>query len=193
MKRSKPFMVVMGIAFALASAGRGSAQQPAPATPTAASEVDREVTSIEKLVLDAAEAMPEEKYNFSPESLKLAGSDYKGVRTFATELKHIAASNYFIWTGVTGDKVPDGLQSNGSDTMKSKAEIIQFVRESFALGHRAAGTLTAGNIVEPIRNGKTTRLYLATFGVAHAYDHYGQMIEYLRMNGITPPASRPKS
>jgi uncharacterized damage-inducible protein DinB len=42
-------------------------------------------------------------------------------------------------------------------------------------------------------HGKSTRLHLATFGVAHAYDHYGQMVEYLRMNGIVPPASRAKS
>ncbi len=126
MKFQRSFAIFLAIG--LVCAGKSMAQQVPPAAPTGASEVDRQVTAIEKLVLDTAEAMPEDKYNFSPESLKLPGSDYKGVRTFATELKHIAASNYFIWTGVTGDKVPDGLQSNGSDSMKSKAEIIQFVR-----------------------------------------------------------------
>jgi hypothetical protein len=145
-------------------------------------------------VLDAAEAMPEEKYNFSPENLNLAGSDYKGVRSFAVQLKHIASSNYFLWSPVTGDKLPDGLgDGNGSDAMKSKAEIIKFVKDSFALGHKAAGMLTPDNVLQPAGSGNSTKLYRATFGVAHAYDHYGQMVEYMRMNGIIPPASRPKS
>jgi hypothetical protein len=191
MKPSQILLVILAVGFASAFPGKVAAQQP-QAVPTIASEIDREVTAIEKQVLDAAEAMPEEKYNFSPENLQLAGSDYKGVRSFAVQLKHIAASNYFIWTGVTGDKVPEGLESNGPATLKSKVEIIQFVKESFALGHRAAAMLTPENLVQPLKNGRT-RLYLATVGVAHAYDHYGQMVEYLRMNGIVPPASRPKT
>jgi hypothetical protein len=194
MKHAPILATMVALGFALFCPLKSSAQQAAKAAPpTAASEVDRMVTGVEKLVLDAAEAMPEDKYNFSPENRNLPGTDYKGVRTFAVQLKHIASSNYFIWTGVTGDKVPDGLQSDGPENLKSKAEIIQFVKESFALGHRAAAMLTPENMVQPIRNGKTTRLYLATFGVAHAYDHYGQMVEYLRMNGIVPPASRLKS
>ena len=193
MKYAPILATMVAFGFALSCPGKSAAQQAAQAAPTVASEVDRMVTGVEKLVLDAAEAMPEEKYNFSPANLKLPGTDYNGVRTFAVQLKHIASSNYFIWTGVTGDKVPDGLQSDGPENLKTKAEIIQFVKESFALGHKAASMLTPENMVQPIRNGKTTRLYLATFGVAHAYDHYGQMVEYLRMNGIVPPASRPKS
>ena len=77
--------------------------------------------------------------------------------------------------------------------LRSQAEIIKFLKDSFALGHRAAATLTAENMLQTAGNGKSTRLRLATFGVAHAYDHYGQMVEYLRMNGIVPPASRRKS
>jgi uncharacterized damage-inducible protein DinB len=186
-------LVVAACSLVLIGLGTCKAQQVSPGVPTVASEVDRQVSSVEKLVLDAAEAMPEDKYDFSPEKLNLPASDYKGVRTFAVQLKHIASSNYFIWTGVTGDKIPDGLQSNGPESMKSKAEIIQFVKESFAIGHKAAAALTPENVVQPIGARKTTRLYLATFGVAHAYDHYGQLVEYLRMNGIVPPASRPKS
>jgi hypothetical protein len=193
MKHAPILAAMVAFGFASFCPGKSSAQQAAQAAPTVAFEVDRMVTGVEKLVLDAAEAMPEEKYNFSPANLKLPGTDYNGVRTFAVQLKHIASSNYFIWTGVTGDKVPDGLQSDGPENLKTKAEIIQFVKESFVLGHKAASLLTPENMVQPIRNGKSTRLYLATFGVSHAYDHYGQMVEYLRMNGIVPPASRPKS
>jgi len=174
-----------------ASVPEAQASQPAP---TLASAVDREISVIEKLILDAAEAMPEEKFNFSPEGLSLPGSNYKGVRSFAVQVRHIAASNYFLWSPLTGDKLPEGLKDgNGPESLKSKADILQFLKDSFVLGHKAASTLTVENILQNPERNKSTRFRLATFGVAHAYDHYGQMVEYLRMNGIVPPASRGKS
>jgi uncharacterized damage-inducible protein DinB len=170
------------------------AQQSQQSLPTIASVVDREISNIEKQILEVAEAMPEDKFNFSPESLNIPGADYKGVRTFAVQLNHVAASNYFIWSPLTGDKLPEGLKDgNGPEALKTKAEIIQFLKDSFALGHKAAASLTAENMLQTPEHSKSTRLRLATFGVAHAYDHYGQMVEYLRMNGIVPPASRAKS
>jgi hypothetical protein len=72
-----------------------------PSTPpTIASAIDREISLVEKEVVEAAEAMPEDKFDFSPEKLNLPGSDYKGVRTFGEQLKHIAASNYLIWSPI---------------------------------------------------------------------------------------------
>jgi len=175
------------------SAVAASAPQ-AQQAPTLASNVDREVSAIEKQIVEAADAMPEDKFNFSPESLHISGSDYKGVRTFAVQVKHIAASNYFIWSPLTGDKLPEGLKDgNGPENLKTKADILQFLKESFALGHKAAATLTAENMLQPPVSGKSSRLHLAEFGVAHAFNHYGQMVEYLRMNGVVPPASRGKS
>lgn len=166
------------------------AQQSQP-PPTVSSAVDREVSAVEKLIVDAAEAMPEEKFNFTPESLKIPGDEFEGVRTFAVEVKHIATSNYFLWSPITGDKLPEGLtDGNGPANLKTKAEIITFLKDSFALGHKAAATLTTENMLQPLGSRKSPRLYLATFAVAHAYDHYGQMVEYLRMNGIVPPASQ---
>jgi DinB superfamily len=162
---------------------------------TIASLVDREISSVEKQIVEIAEAMPEDKLNFSPENLNIPGSEYKGVRSFAVQVKHVATSNYYIWSPITGDKLPEGLgdDGNGPANIKTKAEIIKFLKDSFALGHRAAATLTPQNMLQPARNSKSTRLHLAEFGIAHAYDHYGQMVEYLRMNGIVPPASRAKS
>ena len=156
--------------------------------------MDREISTVEKQIVEAAEAMPEDKFNFSPESLNIPGSEYKGVRTFAVQVKHVASSNYFIWSPLTGDKVPESIKDgNGPADLKTKADIIKFLKDSFALGHKAAATLTAENMLQTTGNSKSTRLRLAEFGVAHAYDHYGQMVEYLRMNGIVPPASRGKS
>ena len=196
MKRVQIVILSAVVMFTLTALGQGKkgvgsqVQTSEPVTLT--SVVDRQINGIEKLIVEAAEAMPEDKFNFTPESLTIPGDEYKGVRTFAGQVKHVAASNYLIWSSLSGDKLPEGLKDgNGPENLKTKAEIIRFLKESFALGHRAAATLTPQNMLES--DGRSPRLYLATFGVAHAYDHYGQMVEYLRMNGIVPPASRGKS
>ena len=163
-------------------------------SPTIASAIDREISLAEKQVVDAAEAMPEDKFDFSPEKLNLPGSDYKGVRTFGEQLKHVAASNYLIWSPITGEKPPDTVNDGkGPDNMKAKADIMKYVKDSFAFGHKAVATLNSSNLVEPIKSGSgrpTTRLFLGTFAAAHCFEHYGQLVQYLRMNGIVPPASR---
>jgi hypothetical protein len=168
-------------------------QQPSQPAPTLAANIDHQISRVEKLILDVAEAMPEDKFNFTPESLKIPGSDYKGVFTFAGQLKHVAAGNYFIWSTVMGDKLDEKLfdDGRGPDNLKTRAEIIQFLKDSFALGHKAAATLTPENMLQSA--GTSTRINNATFVIAEAYNHYGQMVEYLRMNGIVPPASREKS
>jgi hypothetical protein len=203
MKPSRFSLLLILLTFAAAAFGQSmngataaSPSQTAPAQPplSIGSAMDREISAIEKQILDVAEAMPEERFNFSPERLNIPGANYKGVRTFAVQLRHIGASNYFLWSPLTGEKLPEGLKDgNGPENLKSKAEIINFVKESFALGHRAAMTLTIENMLEPLGQSKSTRLRRATFGVAHAFDHYGQLVEYLRMNGIVPPASREAS
>jgi hypothetical protein len=179
----------------LSAGALAQATKAAPSPPqTVASVVERQISGVEKLIVEAAEAMPEEKFNFSPESLNIPGDDYKGVRTFAVQVKHIAASNYAIWLPITGGEVPkEFLGGDGPANLKTKTEIIKFLQDSFALGHKAASMLTPDNFLQPPPNGRSARVYLATFAVAHAYDHYGQMVEYLRMNGIVPPASRPGS
>ena len=192
-------LLVAVLIFAVTALGQGTKNAAAASAPqaqqvTVSAMVEREISNVEKQVVDAAEAMPEEKFNFTPESLNLPGDDYKGVRTFAGQVKHIAASNYFIWSPITGDKLPEGLtDGNGPQNIKTKAEIIAFLKDSFALGHKAAATLTTENMLQTPGSSKSTRLRLAVFGVEHAFDHYGQMAEYLRMSGIVPPASRPKS
>ena len=204
MKRMRSFLLWAAPLFAVAALGQRlqaaadantpQAQPSQQPSPTVASVVDREISDIENLILNAAESMPEDKFNFTPESLNITGDDYKGVRTFAVQVKHVASSNYFIWSPLTGDKVPENIKDgNGPAELKNKEDIIRFLRDSFALGHKAAAALTAENMLQTPGNSKSTRLHLATFGVAHAYDHYGQMVEYLRMNGIVPPASRGKS
>ena len=165
-------------------------QQPAP---TIASVVDREVSSYEKLMVEAAEAMPEDKFNFTPASLNIPGGSFKDVRTFGQLIKHTATANFRFWSLVSGEKMPDNIKGpNGPDELTTKAPIVQFLKDSFAMGHRAAKSLTIENALEQVqfRNTGVSKLYLATTAVIHCGDEYGQMVEYLRMNGIVPPASR---
>ena len=194
MKRTRAFLMVAATLSAAIRAQGQEAKTPQPEQPlTVASALDRQLSAAEKLVTEAAEAMPEERFNFSPESLSIPGSNYKGVRTFALQVKHIAASNNAIFAPLTGEALPANFKGgNGPEDVKTKADILRFLKDSFALGHRAVGTLTTQNMLQLPEGSKSSRLERATFAVAHAFDHYGQMVEYLRMNGIVPPASQGK-
>ena len=146
------------------------------------------ITNTEKEVVPAAAAMPEERYSFVP-----TAGEFTGARSFAQQIKHLAANNYRMAAYMTG-RMPTGDQESeiGPDSVQSKTQIIEYLKGSFAVLHRAVAAITERNLVEsldvPIR--QKTRLQLAVDVVAHTYDHYGQMVEYLRMNGIVPPASR---
>ena len=161
-----------------------SAQQ----KPTVASVLEAQFSQAEKDFLAAAEAMPEDKYSFAP-----ATGQFKGVRTFAQQIKHVAVYNYRSFQAMLGQPITkDG--ENGSDAAKTKAEVLKYLRDSFALGHKAIAAIRPDTLLSEVKNspeaGYDTPLALATFACWHAYDHYGQMVVYLRMNGIVPPASR---
>jgi hypothetical protein len=177
------------------SAQSFSNSRAAETSPTAAAVVDKEISNLEGLLVGAAEAMPDEKFGSSPENLKVAGAEFKGVRTFADQIKHVAADNFAIWAPLTGKPEPAGVNSpNGPAEMKSRAEIIAFLKDSFVFAHNAAAGLTSENAtgVVEFRGKKVTRLYLIILAFSHANDHYVQVVEYLRMSGVVPPASRPK-
>jgi hypothetical protein len=195
------FLILCSVMIVAAQArAQSPAQSPRPTFPpppaqSVAAAIDQELDHVERDIIGVADAMPADKYNFAPESLAIPGSNYKGVRSFAMQVIHIAAANYLYWSGVAGEKIPDGIIGpNPADSLKTKEASMKLLRDSFALGHRAIATLTAENELElvPIRNAKQTRLFLATWPMVHAYDIYGQMVEYLRMNGKVPPASQPR-
>jgi hypothetical protein len=206
MKQMRMFCLLAILTFAVSAFAQGGAKPAAPAASPApqaqaspaapatfASVVDRQVSTYEKNVVDAAEAMPADKFDFTPATLNIPGAAYKDVRTFAQLVKHTATANYRLWTNITGEKMPENIKgTNGPDELKTKAEIIQFLKDSFAMGHRAAKTITAQNALEEIAwfRGTAPRLFVASGAVIHDADEYGQMVEYLRMNGVVPPASR---
>lgn len=173
-----------------------AAAQAGPSAPASAfaEAIQSEIASQEKQFLDAAEAMPDGKFDASPESLHVAGSELKGVRTFAQQVKHVAADNFAIWAPLTGKPEPEGLNApNGPAAMTSRAEILKFLKDSFAYSRQAAATLTLDNALELVefRGRKVTRIWLVTLAMTHMSDHYGQMAVYLRLFGVVPPASRP--
>jgi hypothetical protein len=152
--------------------------------------MERSLKPVEGEFVPAADAMPEDKYSFAP-----TNGEFKGVRTFAQQIKHVAAVNYIVGSTILQEKPPVEIGGeNGPEALTSKADIMKFLKDSFAYLHKALASINEKNQTEPIKNpfgeGTTTRLGFATVGLWHPFDHYGQMVEYLRMNGIIPPASR---
>ena len=142
------------------------------------------LTGLEKEFTSAAEAMPADKYSFAPPSTN--GAQFDGVRTFAQEITHVAQANYNYASGV-GKMKPD-VDVKGLSKLTDKTQVLAALAASFAYAHKAIATLTPQNAFESAY-GNASRASLAGGVVAHAFDHYGQMVEYLRMNGIVPPAS----
>jgi DinB family protein len=152
--------------------------------------LDRTVLNMEHEFVPAAEAMPEDKFGFAP-----TDGEFKGVRTFAQQIKHVAAVNYELGAALLEQKPPVDIgDESGPASITSKADILKFLKESFEYVHKAIATINEKNLVSTVKSpfgeGSVTRLGLAASVSAHGFDHYGQMVEYLRMNGIVPPASR---
>lgn len=176
-----------------AAPAKPAAADPPPPRLTVAQIMDRQLTALEKEFVPAAEAMPDDKFGFAPTQ-----GEFKDVRTFALQIKHVAHNNFLLFAGMLGEKLPanvDPKEDNGPDKMTSKADIVKYLKDSFAMGHRAMATLTEANLTErtpnPFGSGPgPSRLGAASSSLWHSFDHYGQMVEYLRMNGIVPPASR---
>jgi uncharacterized damage-inducible protein DinB len=135
-------------------------------------------------VVAAAEAMPADKYSFAPTS-----GDFKGVRTFAQEVTHIAEAQYFFFGGFG---IKPTIDPQTITKLTSKEEIVAALKGSYDFARQAVATITPENAFEEMKevDGANTRATIAAVGLAHTNDHYGQMVEYLRMNGIVPPASR---
>lgn len=154
---------------------------------TVSQVVDFWVRNTEQLLVPAADAMPESKYSFAPDN-----GEFLGVRTFAEQVKHLAAANYQLAAAVLGEEPPAGTDhETAPDSVKTKAQIMDYLKGSFAALHRAAAALNESNMDDPIPSkGNRTRLLMLIDAVVHSSDHYGQMVEYLRMNNIAPPASQ---
>ncbi len=173
------------MAFGVLGAGAQTGSQ-ASATIEPAMAFDALLANFEKEVVGAAKAMPADKYGFSPESLHIPGAQFTGVRTFAGEVTHLAQVNYSIAAGLTGKKPTVNLKALVA--MTSKEQCVKALEDSFLAAHQAVATVTVANENDSVGAG-VSKASLAAYISVHGFDHYGQMVEYLRMNGIVPPAS----
>jgi uncharacterized damage-inducible protein DinB len=156
-----------------------------------AEALDSWITNTETHVVPVAAAMPEDKYSFAPAP---TSGEFRNVRTFAEQLKHLAANNYGMAALILEEKrTPEMTKETGPDSLRTKAEIMEYLTGSFAALHKAVATINENNVVQPTASPSSwqkTRISFAVDAVAHCFDHYGQLVEYLRMNGIVPPDSR---
>jgi hypothetical protein len=180
----------------LAQAG----QQRVDAKETVSLDAEREKHALqvlakltEKVIVSAADAMPADKYGFAPND-----GEFKGVRTFGQMVKHLSATNYILAAAALGEEPPADVGDElGPEAVRTKTEILNYLNGSFlyldkaieAIGRKTAPVKSSP--ISPLKSTEATRLSLVVESLAHAFDHYGQMVEYLRMNGVVPPASRP--
>ncbi|HEX5235767.1 MAG TPA: DinB family protein [Silvibacterium sp.] len=195
MKKSCALITIV-LAIAGTSFAQGRAGDRTPGQKNS-DQVEYLLQFTERKVLAVAEAMPAEKYGFAPKA-----GEFKGVRNFREQLKHIAADNYLDGATLLAAKSPAGdlgPGESGSASVKTKAEVIAYLKDSFAYLHRGVRMMDDGNAplakpgFLPYGPGITTRLLVMLANIGHTNDHYGQLVEYLRMNGIVPPASRASS
>lgn len=147
---------------------------------------------IQHQIVTTAEAMPATKYEFTPTE-----GEFTSVRTFARQVRHLAATNHILAAAALGEEPSDDIDENGPETVRTKTEVLAYLNSSFEHLSRAIDAIGDLNVrvkaspISPLPAPKTTRLALIAEALIHAFNHYGQMVEYLRMNGIVPPSSRP--
>jgi len=166
----------------------------APGTQMSPVQAQDELLNLfEQDFMGVAKAMPADKYGFAPAAANFAasqGAKYDGVRTFAQEISHVTLANYFFASKILGEKMPVDGKAINALTMKD--ELLKAAADSFVYVHKAIASITPENAYVAIdgADGLHSRSVLASFISAHGFDHYGQMVEYLRMNGIVPPGSK---
>lgn len=139
------------------------------------------LSGMEKEFVDLADAMPEDKYSFVPTT-----GEFTKVRSFGDQVKHIAEANWYFWGTMSDTEMK--AKSDAIMKLTTKADMMQALRDSFKQAHSVVDGMTAENAFQWTGHG--TRAGMTSFGLAHMMDHYGQLVVYLRMNGIVPPASR---
>ncbi len=177
--------IFLGTAILLAVAAR------AADPPTVAAIYDGPISAVERDLVPLVEAMPADKFGFAP-----TAGEFKGVRTFAEQAKHLARNVYVVSAATLGEKPPAdvGSTENGPASVQTKEQIVQYLKGAFAYAHNAAKSLTAANqteiVTSPYGEGPVSKGAMISIAAWHSFDHYGQMVVYARMNGVIPPSSR---
>jgi hypothetical protein len=154
---------------------------------------------VRRTVVRAADAMPADKFRFVPGN----GDDstlgvFRGVRTFGQQVVHLAATNYILAAAALGQDPPaDAGDETGPDSVQTKAQVLRYLIGSYDALDRAVAAIGIDSIpvksspISPLQGASATRVALVAEALIHSFDHYGQMVVSLRMNGVIPPNSRP--
>ncbi len=155
--------------------------------PSARQVLDSQLTGVEREVMGVVETMPADKFSFAPKD-----GAFRTVRTFGVQARHIGFCLNEVAVALLGEPMLPHSDQEGPRNVTSKDDVIRYLKDAFAHAHRALGTLTNDNLLEQIADPyverlHTNRLNAAAIFLSHTWDHYGQMVEYLRMNNLTPP------
>jgi uncharacterized damage-inducible protein DinB len=193
--RVATFLVMCGIALtAVEKSGRAQnsatkeAAHPDDVPKSIAESVSGTLQFAEGNFIGLAEAMPEDKYSYIP-----AVGNFEGVRSFGEQVKHVACAQFAFFNEFEGKKPPQDCEKGGHDPAKTKAELIKYLKDSFDYSNRVLATLTANNALDRVEGryaGPNTKLGISVVAIWHMTDHYGQLVEYLRLNGIVPPMTQ---
>lgn len=198
-KRYPGFLSVIALAFVAfgltptmqaqpaAQANTENAMQSAAMDPSAsapAKTYNQLLGMVEHELVPLVEAMPADKFNFAPTQ-----GNFNGVRTFAEQVKHLTGANYLFFSDISSVKPANKPQMSD---LKTKDQMVQALKDSFGFAHQAINTMTAQNAFESVKpvDGISTRAGVVSFAIIHMNDHFGQLVEYLRMNGVVPPSSQ---
>lgn len=182
----KRFLFLALLSLITSAAPAGAQQEQIPKS--IAESVGFALNWTEGQFLSIAEAMPEDKYSFIP-----SGGNFEGVRSFAEQVKHVACANFGFFNEIEGKKPPELCEKGGPSKASTKTELLKYLHESFDYGNRILETINSKNAMDRVEGryaGPNTRLGIAVAAVWHIADHYGQIVEYLRMNGIVPPTTQ---
>ncbi len=181
--KSAATLILIGL---LAAPLQAAAQEPKPGDPMAET-VAQWFDMIQRSFVSLADALPADRWDFAPK-----GGEFTGVRTFAQQVKHVACANVAFFNEVEHKDPPAGCETGGPSSARTKSELMTYLRESFSYATSIMRRLTPANAMDAVEGpygGKTTRLGISTLAIWHATDHYGQLVVYLRMNGIVPPST----
>jgi len=197
-----PFLAIVLLAFAFPAHAQDAMKDDAMKNEAMKLDATKKEAAVKpadpelKVVLDSwnevgrkliamAEDFPEDKYDFKPTPAE---------RTFAEQLLHAAGSNYFFINPVMG-KEQQAAEDPKREQYKSKADIVAFVKKSFADGAAAIQSKGEKGLMTEVvyYPGQKARVLDIAYGIIeHSGEHYGQLVVYYRLAGLVPPESRPK-
>ena len=168
------FLFVTLAVAPVAVLAQGSA---APDNPISDSE-KRVYAMLSSVVVAAAEKMPEESYSFKPTP---------EVRSFGQLVGHLADSNYFFCSAAAGET----KTSDAEKSKTKKADLVAALKEAVAYCNETYAGMTdaKGSQMMKMMNFDMAKLTVLAGNFAHNYEHYGNMVTYMRIRGIVPPTS----